>query len=81
MQLTVTVDELRAKGVRVGVLGVRAYRPFPVEALRAKLANAKLAIVFDKAMSYGYGGPICNDLRAALLRGLQAPDGAAGKRA
>jgi len=73
MQLTVTVDELRAKGVRVGVLGVRAYRPFPVEALRAKLANAKLAIVFDKAMSYGYGGPICNDLRAALYPAESRP--------
>ena len=73
MQLTVTVDELRAKGVRVGVLGVRAYRPFPAEALRAKLASARLAVVFDKAMSYGYGGPIYNDLRAALLTAENPP--------
>jgi len=73
MQLTVTVDELRAKGVRVGVLGVRAYRPFPAVALRDKLAGTKLALVFDKAMSYGYGGPICNDLRAALLSSHNPP--------
>ena len=73
MQLTVTVDDLRAKGMRVGVLGVRAYRPFPATVLRAKLAGAKLAVVFDKAMSYGYGGPICNDLRAALLTAENPP--------
>jgi pyruvate ferredoxin oxidoreductase alpha subunit len=73
MQLTVTVDDLRAKGIRVGVLGVRAYRPFPAEALREKLEPAKLAIVFDKALSYGYGGPICNDLRAALFSAEAKP--------
>ena len=73
MQLTVTADELRADGKRVGVLGVRAYRPFPVSALREKLDGRKLAVVFDKALSYGYGGPICNDLRAALFGVQSAP--------
>ena len=67
-QLTVAVDALRAEGIRAGVLGIRAYRPFPVAALRAALAGRKVALVFDKALSYGFGGPICNDLRAALLR-------------
>jgi pyruvate/2-oxoacid:ferredoxin oxidoreductase alpha subunit len=67
MQLTVTVDELRAKGMRIGVLGVRAYRPFPAEALASKLTGRKLALVFDKALSYGFGGPIFNDIRAALF--------------
>ena len=28
-QLTVPVDALRAKGIKAGVLGIRAYRPFP----------------------------------------------------
>jgi pyruvate/2-oxoacid:ferredoxin oxidoreductase alpha subunit len=73
MQLTASVDELRAQGVRVGVLGVRAYRPFPAEALRGKLAGKRLALVFDKALSYGYGGPICSDLRAALLAAENPP--------
>jgi len=65
-QLTLVVDRLRDEGVRVGVLGVRCYRPFPAEALAGKLSGRTLAIVFDKAMSYGYEGPICADLKAAL---------------
>ena len=55
------------------MLGVRCYRPFPVDALRAKLAGRKIAIVFDKAMSYGYEGPICGDLKAALCGVDDAP--------
>ena len=72
-QLTVTAEELRAQGVRAGVLGIRAYRPFPAETLLGKLAGKKLALVFDKAVSYGYAGPICSDLRAGLLGAESAP--------
>src|SRR5450759_686545 len=53
-QLTVAAETLRAEGVKAGVLGVRAYRPFPAEALRAKLLGRKGALAFDKALSYGY---------------------------
>lgn len=66
MELTLAADELRSQGIRAGVLGIRAYRPFPVTHLCEKLAGRSLAIVFDKALSYGYEGPICTDLRAAL---------------
>lgn len=72
-QLTLVADRLRDEGVAVGVLGVRCYRPFPAEALAAKLAGRSLALVFDKAMSYGYEGPICADLKAALYRRKDAP--------
>ena len=65
-QLTLAVEALRAEGVRVGVLGVRSYRPFPAAELRARLAGKRLAVVFDKALSYGYEGPISADLKAAL---------------
>jgi pyruvate/2-oxoacid:ferredoxin oxidoreductase alpha subunit len=66
-QLTLTAEALRAEGVRAGVLGIRAYRPFPAAALASKLAGRRLAVVFDKALSYGYDGPICTDLRGSLL--------------
>ena len=38
-----------------------------------KLAGRKIAVVFDKAMSYGYEGPICGDLKAALCGVDDAP--------
>jgi pyruvate/2-oxoacid:ferredoxin oxidoreductase alpha subunit len=72
-QLTLTAETLRAEGVKVGVLGIRTYRPFPVDALRAKLVGRKLALVFDKALSYGYEGPICSDLRGSMLGVAGAP--------
>ena len=73
MQLTVAVDQLRAQGVKAGVLGIRCYRPFPAEALRAKLAGRKGVLVFDKAVSYGNEGPICGDVRASLYGEPDAP--------
>ena len=73
MDLTLAVDELRSEGVAAGVLGIRAYRPFPAEHLCGKLIGRSLAIVFDKALSYGYEGPICSDLRALLFDRADAP--------
>jgi pyruvate/2-oxoacid:ferredoxin oxidoreductase alpha subunit len=66
-QLTLAAEALRSEGIKAGVLGIRAYRPFPVAALRDRLGGRELALVFDKALSYGYEGPICSDLRGSLL--------------
>jgi pyruvate/2-oxoacid:ferredoxin oxidoreductase alpha subunit len=72
-QLTLVAETLRAEGVKAGVLGIRCYRPFPVTALREQLASRALALVFDKALSYGYQGPIAEDLKAALYAAEDAP--------
>jgi pyruvate/2-oxoacid:ferredoxin oxidoreductase alpha subunit len=73
MELSVVAEALRAEGIAAGVLGIRAYRPFPRDAVRAALGGRRLAMVFDKALSYGYEGPICSDVRAALQGGAGAP--------
>jgi pyruvate ferredoxin oxidoreductase alpha subunit len=72
-QLTVAAEILREQGIRVGVLGIRSYRPFPAETIVSKLAGRKVALVFDKALSYGFTGPICGDVRAALFGAQGAP--------
>ncbi len=72
VELTVAADMLREEGLRAGVLGLRAYRPFPDEAVRAALGGRRLALVFDKALSYGWQGPICADVKAASY-GSEAP--------
>lgn len=72
-QLTVVAERLRDQGIRAGVLGIRCYRPFPVAAVRDALADTRLACVFDKAVSYGYEGPICSDLKAAIAAADHAP--------
>lgn len=72
-QLTVAAESLREQGIRAGVLGIRSYRPFPTETIVSKLAGRKVALVFDKALSYGFAGPICTDVRAALFGTQDAP--------
>jgi pyruvate ferredoxin oxidoreductase alpha subunit len=60
------VDELREQGVAIGALTVTAYRPFPLDAVRAALAGAKRAIVVEKCLSVGAGGIVSADVRKAL---------------
>lgn len=60
------VDEMREEGIKVGVISLRSYRPFPSRALRAALQGAKTAIVFERAISVGAGGPVMGDVVMAL---------------
>ncbi len=69
-QLRVSVDALRKEGVKVGILGVRFYRPFPDEAIASALKGKKAVIVFEKALSYGYEGALASDLKSALYEHL-----------
>jgi pyruvate ferredoxin oxidoreductase alpha subunit len=66
------VDEMRDDGRAVGLVKVRAFRPFPVEPLRKVLASVKAAAVLDRDCSWGYEGALATDLKAALY-GLPDP--------
>ena len=65
-----TVDGLRDEGVRIGVLGIQSYRPFPLAAVRAALQNASRVVVLEKSFCVGLGGVVSTDVRVALS-GLQ----------
>ena len=56
--LRVMVDELRNKGEKVGLLKVRAYRPFPVEAIEEAVKNSSKLAVLDKNVTFGIGGAL-----------------------
>jgi len=61
------VDELRADGVKAGLLRLRAFRPFPVEAVRSALEGVKAVGVMDKSMSFGgNGGAVFHETRHAM---------------
>lgn len=72
-QLRAAVDALRQEGVKAGVCGIRLYRPFPDEAVREVLGGARRLVVFEKGISYGYEGPLCSDIKAALYGCAQVP--------
>lgn len=60
------VDELRSEGERVGLLELRAFRPFPRESLRRALAGVGVVAVLDRAVSPGSSPPLYADTAAAL---------------
>jgi len=78
-----TVDELRAGGVRIGVLGIQSFRPFPLAAVRAALEHATRVVVLEKSFSVGLGGVVSTDVRLALsgldLRGYTVVAGLGGR--
>ena len=61
-----TVDELRDAGIKVGVVSLKCYRPFPVKAVREALAGAKTVLVFDRALGAGSGGVVMMDVVCAV---------------
>ncbi len=67
------VDILRAEGVKVGLVKVRCYRPFPAEALRQAVGHAAIVTVLDRALSFGYQGVLATDVKTALYDGQRHP--------
>jgi pyruvate ferredoxin oxidoreductase alpha subunit len=61
-----TVDDLRDEGVKIGVLGITSYRPFPISAIRDATANAKRIVVIEKCFAVGIGGIVSRDVRSAV---------------
>ncbi len=61
-----TVDDLRAEGVKVGVLGITSYRPFPIAAIRDATAKALRIVVIEKCFAVGIGGIVSRDVRSAV---------------
>ena len=61
-----TVDELRADGMSVGVLGLTTFRPFPFAAVRQALGQARRVVVLDRALAVGVGGVVGCDVDTAL---------------
>jgi len=58
------IDDLRAKGEKVGLLRIRVFRPFPVEEIREALKDASKVAVIDKNISFGIGGVLYSNIKA-----------------
>jgi pyruvate/2-oxoacid:ferredoxin oxidoreductase alpha subunit len=66
MEAIVAADMLREEGIKVGVLGLRVFRPFPKQDVVQALRKSKLIVVFDKNISYGSEGATCSEIKSAL---------------
>ena len=62
-----TVDEMRDAGVKIGVLGIISFRPFPLDAVREAIKHAKRVVVLEKTFAVGIGGILATDVRTAFF--------------
>src|SRR5512141_3034208 len=69
------VDAARDRGVPVGLVKVKTYRPFPTDAIVGALSGVRAVGVVDRSVSFGWNcGPLYQDVAGALGRaGRQVP--------
>ncbi len=60
------IKKLRKDGLKVGLVSLKLFRPFPVSYLREFFKNKKQVVVFDRDVGYGYEGVLSYELKAAL---------------
>jgi pyruvate ferredoxin oxidoreductase alpha subunit len=78
-----TIDELRDAGMKVGAVGITSFRPFPSDAVRSAVRQARRVVVLEKALAVGVGGIVSADVRMAIasmqLRGYTVIAGLGGR--
>lgn len=68
------IEEYRTKGIKVGVIRLKTFRPFPENELKTALRNMKAVAVLDRSGGYGaIGGPVFNELRSILYDCKERP--------
>lgn len=67
------VDELRAKGKKVGLLKIISFRPFPYSRVYEILKDVPRVAVLDKAVSLGAYAPLAVEIKAAFFGKKKSP--------
>ena len=68
-----TIDEARAEGLRIGLVTLVSFRPFPTQMLRELLVGTKHVVVIEKSFAIGMGGQLANNVDLALRNTPHAP--------
>ena len=62
------IDKLRNKGIKIGLLKPRCFRPLPYTSIPQELKNLKALAIMDKADSInGYCGPLFGEITSAMF--------------
>jgi pyruvate ferredoxin oxidoreductase alpha subunit len=65
--------EMRAKGVKAGVVGLRVIRPFPFMAIREALKDVKAVAILDRSAPGGAPGAMFNEICSAMYYSESSP--------
>ena len=67
------IDEMRQEGKKVGLLKIRASRPFPRAEIAQSLKGKKAVAVLDRSDSFNaVSGPLYSEVTAALYQSLES---------
>ncbi|MGI5875931.1 MAG: pyruvate ferredoxin oxidoreductase [Dethiobacteria bacterium] len=69
------VERLRSKGIPIGMIKLRVFRPFPARELAEAIAGLKAVAVFDRSETFagGMGGHVFVELRSAMYEQAKKP--------
>jgi len=68
------IQELRASGLRAGLVKPWLYRPFPTDQLLDAVKNVRALAIMDRAISFGAPyGALCSDVISALYNNHKRP--------
>jgi len=64
--LEVAVDKMRGKGLLVGLLRIKCFRPFPNEQILNEIKGAKKLVILDRSLSPSQAGPVFLEISSLL---------------
>lgn len=67
------IDDMREKGVKVGAIKPRIFRPFPTEMVKDILSKFKAVVVLDRSDSFGSFPPLYGEILASLYTAENKP--------
>lgn len=60
------IDELQEEGIKVGLVKIRSFRPFPAEDLKNAIKNSEYIAVLEKDVSIGLEGALFTEIKSVL---------------
>jgi len=69
----IAIDNLRKRGLKVGSVRLRVFRPFPVEEIRKLAKNVQMISIIDRQISFGIEGPLFTEVKASLYGERDSP--------
>jgi pyruvate ferredoxin oxidoreductase alpha subunit len=61
------INELRARGQKVGLLKIKLFRPFPHQEVGKMLARASGIAILDRSESFGANPPLFSEIKSSLF--------------
>ena len=64
----VVIEQLRAEGIKAGVVALRVFRPFPLEEIGKKFVGLKAIGALDRSSPHGSMGALYSELSGVILQ-------------